>query len=217
MKKKIIALCLLVALVATAVVSGTLAYFTDEDENNNVFSMGNIDITLDEANVNKNGDEWEATTERVHGNTYEGVYPGAVLPKDPTVHNDGSMAAYVRANVTIDFNKLAGLTDKELFDGQTADAELLAILDVDTANWTFADYEVDFEARTVTYTYNYNTALAAGESACLFTKATIPTDLTQEDVVAYGLQEIVINVTAEAIQTTTFESAADAFAALDAE
>jgi len=220
MKKKIIALCLLVALVATAVVSGTLAYFTDEDENNNVFTMdgSTVDITLDEAKVNKDGDEWEATDDRVHGNTYKNVYPGAVLPKDPTVHNEGTMDAYVRAHVTINFNKLAGLTaDKELFDEENKDAELLAILDIDTDNWTFVGYEVDSDARTVTYTYNYNTALAAGGSATLFTKATIPTTLTQEDKAAYGLQTLNIDITADAIQAVTFGDVEEAFAAYDAE
>ena len=46
MKKKIIALCLIVALAATAVVGGTLAYFTDVDEVNNTFTMGKVDIKL---------------------------------------------------------------------------------------------------------------------------------------------------------------------------
>ena len=48
MKKKIIALCLVVALALTAVVSGSLAYFTDTDKANNVFTVGKVDITLNE-------------------------------------------------------------------------------------------------------------------------------------------------------------------------
>ena len=40
MKKKILALCLVVALAVTAVVGGTLAYFTDTDEAENVFTTG---------------------------------------------------------------------------------------------------------------------------------------------------------------------------------
>lgn len=48
MKKKIIALCLIVALAATAVIGGTLAYFTDTDEATNTFTMGNVQIDLQE-------------------------------------------------------------------------------------------------------------------------------------------------------------------------
>lgn len=48
MKKKIIALCLIVALAATAVIGGTLAYFTDTDEATNTFTMGNVQIDLEE-------------------------------------------------------------------------------------------------------------------------------------------------------------------------
>ena len=48
MKKKILALCLVVALAVTAVVGGTLAYFTDTDDAENTFTTGKVDITLNE-------------------------------------------------------------------------------------------------------------------------------------------------------------------------
>ena len=48
MKKKLIALCLIVVLAAVAVVGGTLAYFTDTDSEKNVFTTGDVDIPADE-------------------------------------------------------------------------------------------------------------------------------------------------------------------------
>ena len=48
MKKKILVLCLIVALAVTAVVGGTLAYFTDTDNETNTFTTGKVDITLNE-------------------------------------------------------------------------------------------------------------------------------------------------------------------------
>ena len=48
MKKKILVLCLVVALAVTAVVGGSLAYFTDTDKAENVFTTGKVDITLNE-------------------------------------------------------------------------------------------------------------------------------------------------------------------------
>lgn len=219
-KRKTLLVAMALSMVAILAAGATLAYFTAEDEVKNVFTMGNVDISLDEAPVVKTDDKWAADEEaaRVKTNEYKDIYPGAVLPKDPTVHNDGSYEAYVRAKVVVDFNKLAGLqADKQLFNGETADAELLSIVDIDTANWTFETYAVDFEARTVTYTYTLNKALAADADAKLFSKVTIPTALTNEEVEAYGLQNFTIDVLAEAIQTFGFENAEAAWTAYDAE
>lgn len=46
MKKKILSLVLVVALAATAVIGGTLAYFTDTEDEINVFTLGNVVIDL---------------------------------------------------------------------------------------------------------------------------------------------------------------------------
>lgn len=46
MKKKILALCLVIALAATAIVGGTLAYFTDTDDATNTFTVGGVKIAL---------------------------------------------------------------------------------------------------------------------------------------------------------------------------
>ncbi len=69
MKKKILTLCLIVALAATAVVGGSLAYFTDTDEADNVFTSGKVDITLienfDENNANLLPGKVNAVTKEV--------------------------------------------------------------------------------------------------------------------------------------------------------
>ena len=48
MKKKIVALCLVLALAVTAIAGATMAYFTDTDEEVNTFTVGNIDIEIEE-------------------------------------------------------------------------------------------------------------------------------------------------------------------------
>ena len=53
MKKKILALCLVVALAVTAVVGGTLAYFTDTDDAKNTFTVGNVNIELLESSLHR--------------------------------------------------------------------------------------------------------------------------------------------------------------------
>lgn len=44
MKKKILTICLIACLAAIAIVGGSLAYFTDTDEDTNVFVSGNVAI-----------------------------------------------------------------------------------------------------------------------------------------------------------------------------
>ena len=48
MKKKIVALCLCVALAVVAIGGATLAYFTDTDQETNTFTVGNVKIDLQE-------------------------------------------------------------------------------------------------------------------------------------------------------------------------
>lgn len=88
MKKKIIAVCLIVALAATAVVGGTLAWFTDDEVANNTFTVGNVDIELTEP-------KWDSTGSKDANE----VYPGEPLAKDPTVENVGANPCFVRIKV----------------------------------------------------------------------------------------------------------------------
>ena len=221
MKKKIFALMLCIAMLAIAVVGGTLAYFTDDDDVTNTFTMGNVAISLDEAKVERpeGEDVWEATDERVKENEYEGVYPGAVLPKDPTVHNEGTYGAYVRAKVIVNFNALAGLQESgKLFANGVDDSDLTAIVNIDTENWTFEAMEFPTEDPTaLIYSYRYNTELAAGaDTTPLFTEVSIPGFVSNEVVTKYGLGEFQIKVIAEAIQADGFADADAAWAAFSA-
>lgn len=88
MKKKIIAVCLIVAMAAIAVVGGTLAWFTDDEVATNTFTVGNVDITLTEPN-------WEGSGAQ----DAPEVYPGEPLAKDPTVTNEGANPCFVRIKV----------------------------------------------------------------------------------------------------------------------
>ena len=55
MKKKILAMCLCVAMLAIAIVGGTLAYFTDTDEATNTFTTAKVNIALNEQQRGENG------------------------------------------------------------------------------------------------------------------------------------------------------------------
>ena len=55
MKKKVIAICLCVALAAVAVVGASLAYFTDTKSATNTFTVGNVKIDLIESRYHRQG------------------------------------------------------------------------------------------------------------------------------------------------------------------
>lgn len=88
MKKKLTAIALIVALLAVAVIGGTLAYFTDTDSADNVFTVGNVRIDLTEPG-------WESSGSQ----DAPQAYPGEALKKDPTVKNIGDNPCFVRIKV----------------------------------------------------------------------------------------------------------------------
>ena len=57
MKKKLIAICLCVALAAVAVVGASLAYFTDTKAVTNTFTVGNVKIKLIESRYHRTGSD----------------------------------------------------------------------------------------------------------------------------------------------------------------
>ena len=118
-KKKIISLCLVVCLLATAI-GGTLAYFTDTDSEKNTFTVGNVDIEVSETNKINGVD--------VAGNAFEKVMPGSVITKTPVVTNNSSEDAYVRVVVRA--------TNQE---------ELYALLEKYSETDVFAGWDFEFD------------------------------------------------------------------------
>ena len=60
MKKKTISLCLVSAMAVTAIAGTSLAYFTDTDKADNVFTAGKVDIKLIEQQRNSDGTALES-------------------------------------------------------------------------------------------------------------------------------------------------------------
>ena len=110
MKKRIVTLALVVALVAIAAV-GTLAYFTDTDNAENTFVVGNVKIDLIEQERDGNGGTKEFTQEKrlypIVGSA-QGEKDALGMPvaknyvdKMVTIKNTGSEKAYIRAYFAI--------------------------------------------------------------------------------------------------------------------
>lgn len=112
MKKKIIALCLIVALAATAVIGGTLAYFTDTQTATNTFTAGGVKIQLIEQQGSEDGKTLVPYVDgkvlmpivgSAQGEKYDNGQPKAenYIDKVVTIKNTGKSGAYVRAYFAI--------------------------------------------------------------------------------------------------------------------
>ena len=111
MKKKILTICLIVALAATAIIGGTLAYFTDKDEATNTFTAGGVKIDLIEQERNGQGGLQDFTQDKVlmpivgsaQGEKDALGQPVAknYVDKIVTIKNTGKSDAYIRAYFAI--------------------------------------------------------------------------------------------------------------------
>ena len=174
-KKKMVTVCLIVALMAVFAIGGSLAYFTDTEVKDNTFTVGNVDIQLTEPNWVSSGSV-DAPE----------VYPGEPLAKDPTVKNNGANPCFVRIQVT-------GL------DCLGEDAGMI------TYRTDYVDNKLgeNWVKGTDGY-YYYNKVLAVGETTdALFDQIVIPTGVTNADAFDSDTAkriEYSVDVKAEAVQ-----------------
>ena len=136
----------LVALIAVAGVYGVIAYLTDTKEVTNVFSVGNVSITLTEPSwVEANGKD---------------ILPGKVIANDPTITNVGNNSAYVYMKVEV--------PKVTLKSGEGA----LFTYTVNEA-WKEITSAASDTDTTITKVYYYNSALEKTEDATLFESVTV--------------------------------------------
>lgn len=215
-KKRFVAILLCVTLVALAAIGATFAYLTDTKTVDNTFTMGNVAIKLDETNVN------DPTGDRVTSNTYN-VYPGAVVTKDPIVHNTGKNAAYIRATVNVSnwMNLCAAYYPdfKETFPNDGYKAALNLLVGELGEGWSVVGVEAgdtftigQFDAKFI---LKYDGKLAAGaDTTAMFQKVIIPAGIDNASADAGSFSSV--KVVAQAIQADGFDTWEDAFAAYDA-
>lgn len=222
MKKKIVAFMLVVAMLAIAIVGGTLAYFTDTDFETNVFTTGDVAIDLIEVFNAENAK----------------LMPGIDVEKEVTVENTGSESAYVRVHVAFPAILDSGtpelaaykntlhwnFTKESVQEGQWSQLQNKDQVgsNANYPNWpgnggTYNTYttEVDGIAYNV-YVITYETALASGETTetPAISKVYLDTTVTNEDMVEIldELDEIKVLVFAEGGQEAGFT---DAYTALN--
>ena len=179
-RKKLVAVALLCLVL---LIGGISAYFTDKTETlSNTYTIGNIEIDLTEPG-------WVAANA-------QGIMPGDVLVKDPTVQNTGSSDAYVFVKVSIPTGTVDGTADTELFT-------LVNSNNQDGVNAGWVQVSRTAETGKVTYVYAYASAtelttVAPNGTATLFNKVRF---VNPRNAATTTLTNGSIDVTAYAIQT----------------
>lgn len=146
MKKKVLSAALVMAMIAI-MVSGTLAYFTAQDDVTNTFTVGSVDIEIFENGVATDSDTMEFDEPLIPVvNTDD---PGAdenYIPKVVEVRNTGANAAFVRTHIAV-----------------PAALEEYLYLDLNTDGWTRqADSAAVVDGVSyVVFTFDYNTELTS--------------------------------------------------------
>ena len=209
MKKKILVACLCVALAVLTIAGTTLAYLTSHDQVTNTFTVGNVQIKLDEAKANPDG-SLVANADRVKANSYK-LIPGHTYNKDPMVTVlKGSESSYIKMTVT--FSKAAELD--AIFAPTGAD--MTSIFNgYDSTNWIYKGNTEDTEANTRTYEFWYKETVAAPDADvaldALFDQIKVPGTITGEQLET--IEGMTITVNAYAIQADGFANAEAAWAA----
>lgn len=209
-KALLLTLCAVVLVVAT--VFGTMAYLTSTDKVENTFTVGSVNIKLDEAKANTDGSLVEGAA-RVKANSYK-LLPGHTYNKDPMVTVlSGSESSYIKMTVT--FTKAAEL---DAIFAPNGGANLTSIFNgYDSTNWIDKGNTKDTQNNTRTYEFWYKEAVAAPTADvpldALFDSITVPGAITKEQLAT--IEGMTITVNAYAIQADGFANAEAAWAAFN--
>lgn len=211
-KTLILSLCLVMVVLTAA--AGTIAYLTDTSSVTNTFTVGNIDMKVDETDVNPDGTPVEGATERVQENNYH-LIPGKTYTKDPTVTIvKGSDECYVRMIVTItEATAIKNAVGTDFLPQDWVNNTW------DASKWVAEPMWEDTANDAFVCEFRYYEAVDASEATedivleALFSEIKVPEKLDGDDLKA--LEDMEIKVIGHAIQTATFETAEDAWLAFD--
>ena len=226
MKKKILALCLIVAMLGVAVVGGTMAYFTDTDEAVNVMTIGSVKIEQIEEEWNETEKKLQPFTQAKELLPYVGSITGwdkvatgyprfagikNAIDKFVSVKNTGRSDAYVRTFIALEVgtgnDNLLGVSIDNLNSSEGGTAWAVVKQGYETIDGN--NYYV--------FVFEHKEPLKAGEQTIpCFRQVYLKPEATQEDAAKLdgndnGTYDI-LSFT-QAVQAGGFASAREAFKA----
>lgn len=207
-RTKALLLALSAVLLVVSTVMATMAFLTSKTEVvKNTFTVGNVIITLDEADV----DNSTADKERDTANEYH-LLPGKKYEKDPTVHVDSSSEdCYIFVKVVNNIAEIEAATETDVYT---------SIADQIAANgW---EQLKDADGNDVDGVYYYNSKVektAPKRDYVVFSNFKIAGNVNNTTLASYVTEtnaNSYIQIQAYAIQADGFANAAAAWAAAPA-
>ena len=237
-KKKIVALALAVAMLAVVIVGASLAYFSDKTVvAKNTFTVGKVDIKLEEHVVDENGKKTDDVTETGNNDIVDDfgyfLVPGKTVDKDPFVTViKGSEDCYVRLKVTLNnadkfleiYRTVDGLNLAEALkffsytpaaqEGATTEPE--PVEGYNTTDWEAVNLDMSAyneNEKTITVIFNYKNIVEknADEDTVLpylVTSVKLPEWVTNAQAALFT-EGFEVDIVAEAIQAEGFEATND--------
>lgn len=234
MKKKIVAFMLVIAMLAICF-GATLAYFTDADAEKNTFTVGSVKIDLIESTLHRA--DWgkgEFSDEEIIADAAkyqeylaaQELMPGVAINKMPYVVNTGKSDAYIRIRVMIPSALDLEVLNSSMYCSSALEKEFTTDVDWANPDSVVVEMENGDEVEFDVYEFTRVKPLTSGEMTYwnVWNTIAMDADTTQEEVealIAAGAitaeGQFNVLVQADAIQAASFESAAEAFAAFDAQ
>lgn len=237
-RKRNAAAAVVTVCIAAMGIGASLAYMTEKEEVTNVFTVGDLDIGLEEPEWNP--DDGDGSN----------LYPGYTVYKNPTIKNitgdqNGEEPCYVRMIIRIEDENGNLVTNQEavdliketirydstytgsydqtgfaakLVEGKVPGYSLTDLAAYPMVNPLFTLDGIRSTANELVYNYmgeEGNGILNIGDEAALFTNIVIPVDWNQTHFETVG--NFHIDVSAESIQASGFPSQNAAYEALDKE
>lgn len=178
------------AVMTLASAGATLAFFTDQEEKVNTFTVGNIDIQLEEP-------QWEPEKGK-------DITPDKEVPKDPQITNTGANDAYVFMEVSVPRSEVRTVND----DGSISDALVQDLFTYETnEGWTLMKKQSNSSSTTYYYAYtnadNTMKALKPEETTAPVFSSVRFINMTEGELAG---RDISINVISRGIQTEDLDT-----------
>ena len=185
--KKTLTVVIALVLVVVMSVAGTVAYLTSTKTVTNTFTVGKVEITLDEAKVNEYGQKLNAAgnvaqesdtlAARVKANEYK-LIPGHEYVKDPVIHfQPKSEASWLFVKVE---NGIKDIVADKSIEAQIASNEWTLLANTDNVYYKSVSANTS-ETAAVDYPVFGSFTLKSGADVARYEKAQIK-------VTAYAIQ-----------------------------
>lgn len=213
MKKKAVTIISVLAIITISICT-TLAFLTDKETTTNTFTIGKVNISLKETDVDEHGVPIK-NAEPVTENTYH-LLPGKTYVKDPTITVEpGSEESYVRMLVTLNLYKEI----KEVFGNDFLPENYVS--GYDKTKWLYIGNEENPEENSITYEFRYYKTVNGFNGnkeeklvlEPLFTSLMVPGEIEAKDL--EKIADLKIEVIGHAIQTSGLETVEEAWNAFD--